>query len=145
MDVETAESRVHMLKGHTNEVFTCAWHPHTDVIASGSADETARLWSLESGDDSRPVVLRHFTPDPELKSDVCTSTQSSIPLGVSPVLLCSPVSGHVRTVLFSCRWMVSRIDSSCSSFGTIIPSTLPSFCCTSSGSSNPVTIGSLAG
>ena len=37
------------LRGHTNEVFVCRWNPKHDLLASGSKDSTARIWSIPHG------------------------------------------------------------------------------------------------
>ncbi|CAL5324594.1 unnamed protein product [Camellia sinensis] len=60
-------SDVITLEGHTSEVFTCAWSPAGSLLASGSADATARIWtvvdwtsrsSLQNG-SSKVLVLNH--------------------------------------------------------------------------------------
>ncbi|XP_065887683.1 F-box-like/WD repeat-containing protein TBL1X [Dysidea avara] len=63
--------RVTTLKGHQSEVFTCAWCPSDDLIASGSSDSTARLWKL---DGSPVIVLPHEnnTNTPDSNRDVTT-------------------------------------------------------------------------
>ncbi|NGO80517.1 hypothetical protein G6045_33400 [Streptomyces sp. YC504] len=38
-----------MLKGHKQEVSTLAFHPSTGLLASGSGDETVRLWDTATG------------------------------------------------------------------------------------------------
>lgn len=37
------------LKGHSNFVFSVAFHPHGNLIASGSFDETVKLWDVRCG------------------------------------------------------------------------------------------------
>jgi transducin (beta)-like 1 len=37
------------LRGHTNEVFVCRWNPKHELLASGSKDSTARIWSIPHG------------------------------------------------------------------------------------------------
>jgi len=39
---------VAVLSGHDAEVFCCSWHPHDELLASGSGDSTVRLWDLKS-------------------------------------------------------------------------------------------------
>ncbi|EFC44970.1 predicted protein [Naegleria gruberi] len=60
------DSLVTKLKGHTHEVFICAWNPaRSNVLASGSGDSTARIWELvkdEVGPRAaplHPLVLNH--------------------------------------------------------------------------------------
>lgn len=55
-----------MLSGHESEVFICAWNPTQDLLASGSGDSTARIWSLNDGNASnQPLLLRHCIPKGE--------------------------------------------------------------------------------
>jgi hypothetical protein len=68
-NVEVAASDVTLLQGHTSEVFTCAFNPRADILASGyamqaclrqrqpivlcrSGDATARIWKLPAASDS---------------------------------------------------------------------------------------------
>lgn len=53
-----SQDLVIQLAGHTSEVLTCQWHPQEDLLASGSADSTARLWSLDTP-GATPHVLQH--------------------------------------------------------------------------------------
>lgn len=70
---------VTILEGHTSEVFACAWSPAGSVLASGSGDSTARIWTLADGPSSSQngpssvVVLKHFKGRTNEKSkDVTT-------------------------------------------------------------------------
>jgi transducin (beta)-like 1 len=42
-------SDVTILEGHTSEVCACAWCPSGSLLASGSGDSTARIWSIPEG------------------------------------------------------------------------------------------------
>jgi transducin (beta)-like 1 len=70
------ESEVSHLAGHASEVFICAWSPTSSLLASGSGDATARIWSVgDSRDASAPckaVVLKHSAPDQTRAKDVTT-------------------------------------------------------------------------
>eukprot|EP00258_Populus_trichocarpa_P045099 XP_024461118.1 WD40 repeat-containing protein HOS15 isoform X2 [Populus trichocarpa] len=64
MDISTAStsqtceipsSDVMILEGHTSEVCACAWSPTGSLLASGSGDSTARIWTIAEG-TSRSVA-----------------------------------------------------------------------------------------
>lgn len=67
--VRITDDKVTVLKGHSHEVFICAWSPtQSNVIASGSGDSTARIWTLPPGPcgpkatsiaSANPIILRH--------------------------------------------------------------------------------------
>lgn len=43
------EDEIKILKGHSARVFNIVWHPHNkDIIASGSNDNTIRVWNVET-------------------------------------------------------------------------------------------------
>eukprot|EP01097_Dermamoeba_algensis_P007853 TRINITY_DN5061_c0_g1_i1.p1 TRINITY_DN5061_c0_g1~~TRINITY_DN5061_c0_g1_i1.p1 ORF type:complete len:486 (-),score=50.70 TRINITY_DN5061_c0_g1_i1:255-1712(-) len=80
-DIEINEEQVTVLRGHTSEVFICAWNPTCSLLASGSSDSTARIWnipSLPSGAEAaniasqRSIVLRHINNNLENSKDVTT-------------------------------------------------------------------------
>jgi transducin (beta)-like 1 len=64
---EITSDEVTILDGHTSEVFICAWNPTKQLLASGSGDSTARVWSVPAGPSGReaqaklekPKVLEH--------------------------------------------------------------------------------------
>ena len=72
-----------MLTSHKSEVFICAWNPQCDLLASGSGDSTARIWSIPPGRCSKlvgkeiskaPLVLEHCNASvkPSKSKDVTT-------------------------------------------------------------------------
>ncbi|KAG2184748.1 hypothetical protein INT43_000661 [Umbelopsis isabellina] len=72
--IEIARSEALILKGHQNEVFSCAWNPELPLmVASGSGDATARLWQVpaEGSDVPEPIVLNHL-PNLNDNKDVTT-------------------------------------------------------------------------
>jgi transducin (beta)-like 1 len=81
---QIAEQDVCHLVGHSSEVFICAWSPTASLLASGSGDATARIWSVPEGpvggsSGCRAVVLNHTAPDQGRAKDVTTLDWS--PLG----------------------------------------------------------------
>ncbi|CAN1310331.1 WD40 repeat-containing protein HOS15 [Linum perenne] len=46
---EINSSDVMILEGHTSEVCACAWSPTGSLLASGSGDSTARIWTIADG------------------------------------------------------------------------------------------------
>ncbi|KAL9461315.1 hypothetical protein AB3S75_004336 [Citrus x aurantiifolia] len=46
---EIPNSDVTILEGHTSEVCACAWSPAGSLLASGSGDSTARIWTIADG------------------------------------------------------------------------------------------------
>ncbi|XP_022963296.1 WD40 repeat-containing protein HOS15-like isoform X2 [Cucurbita moschata] len=78
---EISSSDVTILQGHTSEVCACAWNPTGSLLASGSGDSTARIWTIadsssRSGAQSSPLnvlVLKHVKGRTNEKSkDVTT-------------------------------------------------------------------------
>ena len=39
-----------MLQGHTSEVWSVAWSPDGQTLASGSTDETIKFWDIQTGE-----------------------------------------------------------------------------------------------
>ncbi|KAA8522626.1 hypothetical protein F0562_013013 [Nyssa sinensis] len=78
---EIPSSDVIILEGHTSEVCACAWSPAGSVLASGSGDSTARIWTIADGTSrsslqngpSNVLVLKHVKNKTNEKSkDVTT-------------------------------------------------------------------------
>ncbi|XWS33545.1 hypothetical protein CRYUN_Cryun22dG0092200 [Craigia yunnanensis] len=78
---EIPSSDVTILEGHTSEVCACAWSPTGSLLASGSGDSTARIWTIadglcKSGAQNSPLnvlVLKHVKGRTNEKSkDVTT-------------------------------------------------------------------------
>uniref|UniRef100_A0ACD5XLS1 Uncharacterized protein n=2 Tax=Avena sativa TaxID=4498 RepID=A0ACD5XLS1_AVESA len=46
---EISSADVTVLEGHISEVFACAWSPAGSLLASGSGDSTARIWTIPDG------------------------------------------------------------------------------------------------
>lgn len=60
--VDEEKSDPLVLEGHSSEVYICSWNPKTSVLASGSADMTARIWDVNVVDNvllSSPRILNH--------------------------------------------------------------------------------------
>merc|ERR1719192_2101962 len=60
--IEIPVEKSTVLKGHESEVFICAWNPMKDLLASGSGDSTARIWTMNTTPDTGDTavkVLKH--------------------------------------------------------------------------------------
>lgn len=60
--VDEDKSEPLILEGHSSEVYICSWNPKNSLIASGSADMTARIWEIDSTRNvitNSPKVLSH--------------------------------------------------------------------------------------
>lgn len=70
-EVDIASSGALTLRGHTSEVFVCAWNPKSNLLASGSGDSTARIWPIPNvwspngagAHAPTPIVLEHVMHD----------------------------------------------------------------------------------
>jgi len=80
-DKQTAisPSDVMELAQHTSEVFMCAWNPKfTNLIATGSGDASARIWTLNDDKTSQSILLPHGHDTTDKKNkDVTTLEWSS--------------------------------------------------------------------
>ncbi|EJC98713.1 WD40 repeat-like protein [Fomitiporia mediterranea MF3/22] len=85
-DSTTSPKAILLLRGHTQEVFVCAWNPAKhELLATGSKDATARIWNLPyppddpsqfaEAPDKPPIVLKHISD--ELQRDITTFDWSS--------------------------------------------------------------------
>ena len=61
------------IKGHTNYVLCCGFNPQSNLIVSGSFDESVRIWDVKTGVQlknlpahSDPVSAVHFNRDGSL-------------------------------------------------------------------------------
>jgi len=75
--IEITENQVTTLEGHLSEVFICSWNPTNSLLASGSGDSTARIWTIPEGPcstNTNPsfVELKHFNNNNEKSRDVTT-------------------------------------------------------------------------
>src|SRR5690348_11122647 len=65
-----AQDQAREFKGHTGLVFSVAFSPKGDVLATGSFDNTVKLWDFKSGKEkltlkghTAPVYSVAFSPD----------------------------------------------------------------------------------
>lgn len=77
IDLDVPDSQVTILEGHSSEVFICSWNPTNSLLASGSGDSTARIWSVPEGPcgpsvHPHVVELKHVTTNNEKSKDVTT-------------------------------------------------------------------------
>jgi transducin (beta)-like 1 len=76
VSLEVAASSVRILKGHSKEVFICAWNPQRDLLASGSGDSTARLWNMQlrggGAAAGAALILKHSAAGETISKDVTT-------------------------------------------------------------------------
>ncbi|XP_066348177.1 WD40 repeat-containing protein HOS15 [Miscanthus floridulus] len=106
MDVSTtaqeiSNTDVTVLEGHSSEVFACAWSPTGSLLASGSGDSTARIWTIPDGPcgsnmQSSPPgvhVLKHFKGRTNEKSKDVTTLDWN---GEGTLLATGSYDGHAR-------------------------------------------------
>ena len=109
---EVEKEDVTVLSSHSAEVFCCAWNPQQELLATGSGDATARIWSMGSqntGDKAEPSSMA-----------LSSSVQDSIKLDHNDgqvsesrthgrgswshwFMLCALVHGRPREELMRCR------------------------------------------
>lgn len=51
------------LKGHSNYVFCCNFNPQSNLIVSGSFDESVRIWDVRTGEFWQKIS--------QIKSETC--------------------------------------------------------------------------
>jgi transducin (beta)-like 1 len=67
-DPETGECRFVLAGGHSGMVYSLAWSPDGDYLASGSADRSVNVWSMRDGS-----LVRSYTgPSGVFELDFCT-------------------------------------------------------------------------
>ena len=98
------------LIGHTNEIFGLAFDPNNQVVASGSGDESIRLWDVNTGriqtilkGHTAPVRTLDFSPKGRfLASGASDKTTRVWDLKTGKeVVSFSSVFGNIRAVAFS--------------------------------------------
>ena len=47
----------HTFRGHTGEIICLTFDPQSTLVASGSIDGTARLWSVEHGNEKATLAV----------------------------------------------------------------------------------------
>jgi WD40 repeat protein len=66
------QQEIRRFQGHENQnrVYSVAFHPNGDAIASGSEDKTIKLWNVHTGEErltlnqhQEAVLKVSFTPD----------------------------------------------------------------------------------
>ncbi|KAJ4714791.1 F-box-like/WD repeat-containing protein [Melia azedarach] len=98
---EIPNSDVTILEGHTSEVCACAWSPTGSLLASGSGDSTARIWTIadgtsRSGAHNGPLnvlVLKHVKGRMNEKSKDVTTLDWN---GEGTLLATGSYDGHAR-------------------------------------------------
>ncbi|KAM7250621.1 hypothetical protein ACFE04_022504 [Oxalis oulophora] len=96
--IEIPAAHVTVLEGHTSEVCACAWSPTASLLASGSGDSTARIWTIPRGASETDgplnvVVLRHTKGKANGKSKDVTTLDWN---GEGTLLATGSYDGHAR-------------------------------------------------
>ncbi|KAK2967649.1 hypothetical protein RJ640_030520, partial [Escallonia rubra] len=109
-------SDVMILEGHTSEVCSCAWSPAGSLIASGSGDSTARIWTvadrlvgttLQNGSPN-VVILKHVMCETVDHEDVTTLDWN----GNGMLLATGSYDGQARI------WSTTGAQTSCFCFAS---------------------------
>ncbi|GMH24074.1 hypothetical protein Nepgr_025917 [Nepenthes gracilis] len=79
LTTEFSSSDVTILEGHTSEVCACGWSPAGSLLASGSGDSTARIWTIADRDSrshngpAHVLVLKHVKGRTNEKGEFVTT------------------------------------------------------------------------
>ncbi len=53
----------HTFRGHATEIVCLSFDPHGTVVATGSMDNTAKLWDVETGKEKHTLLVGHLIED----------------------------------------------------------------------------------
>lgn len=114
---------VYSLEGHTNEVFVVAFNPQGTLLASASADSTARIWDVNSLGNPKTInnsiLLDHSMSSDEKSKDVTSLEWSHNGLFIATgaydglVRIWSPKGALEKTLsqhagpIFSVKWNIT--------------------------------------
>ncbi len=114
------------LKGHTAEVLSVAYSPDGQTIASGSGDNTIRLWDINTGEQrGQPLTghgdaVRSVTYSPDGQTIATGSDDRTVRLWDADT------GAHIRTLQGDTNWIFSVAYSpdgqklaACSEYGTV--------------------------
>ena len=115
-DTETGDE-LNLLSGHTEAVDSVAFHPEMAIymLASGSRDDTVRLWDVETG-----IEMRSLTAHTRVRSiplHLATTAQHLLVLvriepsacGIPTPALCYIPKGHTRSIAeVAIQWRICR-------------------------------------